>query len=152
MVANAPKSKKRSVASSPSPPEQIVFFTDENLGRHTVPEALRLAEEQVIAFHERFSSGTRDQVWLPEVGRNGWILLTKGSRIRYRRNEMQALLSSKTRSFVLVSSNLPGAEIAQIFVKALPRMKRLCQRQRPPFIAHVHKDGTVALMRIPQRK
>ena len=43
MVANAPKSKKRSVASSPSQPEQIVFFTDENLGRHTVPEALRLA-------------------------------------------------------------------------------------------------------------
>jgi len=65
---------------------------------------------------------------------------------------MQALLSSKTRSFVLVSSNLPGTEIAQIFVKALPRMKRLCQRQRPPFIAHIHKDGTVALMRVPQRK
>jgi len=116
-----------------------------------VPEALRLAEEHVIAFHERFSSGTKDQVWLPEVGRNGWILLTKDSRIRYRQNEMQALLSSKTRSFVLVSSNLPGSEIAQIFVKALPRMKRLCQRQRPPFIAHVHKDGTVALM-IPSTK
>jgi hypothetical protein len=84
-------------------------------------------------------------------GYHRWILLTKDSRIRYRRNEMQALLSSKTRSFVLVSSNLPGAEIAQIFVKALPRMKRLCHRQRPPFIAHVHKDGTVVLMRTPQR-
>jgi len=152
MVANAPKSKKRSVASSLSLPEPVVFFTDENLGRHTVPEALRLAGETVIAFHERFSSGTMDQVWLPEVGRNEWILLTKDSRIRYRRNEMQALLSSKTRSFVLVSSNLPGSEIAQIFVKALPRMKRLCQRQRPPFIAHVHKDGTVVLMRTAQRK
>ena len=45
MVANAPKSKKRSAASSPSPPEQLVFFTDENLGRHTVPEAVRLAQE-----------------------------------------------------------------------------------------------------------
>jgi hypothetical protein len=120
------------------------------LGRHTVPDALRLAEEQVIAFHERFSSGTKDQVWLPEVGRNGWILLTKDSRIRYRRNEMQALLSSRTRSFVLVSTNLRGPKIAEIFVKALPRMKRLCQRQRPPFIAHVHKDGTVVLMKTPQ--
>src|SRR4030095_8597006 len=107
MVANAPKSKKRSVASSLSPPEPVVFFTDENLGRHTVPGALRLAGGQVIAFHERFSSGTIDQVVLPEVGRHGWILLTKDSRIRYRRNEMQALLSWKTRTFVLVSSNLP---------------------------------------------
>ena len=147
MLANVPKSKKRSGASSPSPPEQLVFFTDENLGRHTLPESLRRAGEQVIAFHERFSSGTKDPLWLPEVGANGWVLLTKDSRIRYRRNEMQALLSSRARSFVLVSSNLRGPEIAQIFVKALPRMKRLCQRQRAPFIAHVHKDGSVALMR-----
>jgi hypothetical protein len=147
MVANAPKSKKRSAASSPSPPEQFVFFTDENLGRRIVPEALRLAGEEVVAFHERFSSGTKDSVWLPEVGRNGWILLTKDSRIRYRRNEMQALLSSMAQSFVLVSSNLRGPEIAQIFVKALSRMKRLCQRQTAPFIAHVHKDGTVVVMR-----
>src|SRR5438105_1318386 len=152
MAANARKSKKRSAASSPSPPERLVFFTDENLGRQVVPQALRNAGEQVIAFRERFAGGTKDPVWLREVGRNGWVLLTKDSRIRYRRNEMQALLSSKMQSFVLVSSNLPGAEIAQIFVKALPRIKRLCQRQRPPFIAHVHKDGTVALMRIPQRK
>jgi PIN like domain len=146
MAANAPKLKKRSVASSLSLPEPIVFFTDENLGRHIVPEALRRAGEQVIAFHEKFVSGTKDEVWLREVGANGWVLLTKDSRIRYRRNEMQALLSSKGRSFVLVSSNLPGAEIAEIFVSALGRMKKLCRRQRPPFIAHVHKNGSVKLM------
>lgn len=146
MDANAPKSKKRSAASSPSPPEQIVFFTDENLGRRTVPEAIRGAGEQLIAFHERFAGGTEDSVWLREVGLNGWILLTKDSRIRYRRNEMQALLSSKARSFVLVSSNLPGSEIAEIFVKALPGMKKLCRRQAAPFIAHVHKNGSVVLM------
>jgi hypothetical protein len=97
MVANARKSKRRSAASSRSPPEQLTFFTDENLGRQVVPQALRRAEEQVIAFHERFASGTKDPVWLSEVGRNGWVLLTKDSRIRYRRNEMQALLSSGAR-------------------------------------------------------
>src|SRR2546430_10202386 len=128
MVANAPKSKERSVASSPSPPEQIVFFTDENLGRHTVPEALRLAGEQVIAFYERFSSGTRDQVWLPEVGRNRWILLTKDSRIRYRRNEMQALLASKTRSFVLVSSNLPGSRSEEHTSELQSQSNLVCRR------------------------
>jgi hypothetical protein len=146
MAANAPKSKRRSGASSLSPPESIVFFTDENLGRHVVPEAIRAAGEKVIAFHERFASGTKDEVWLKEVGTNGWALLTKDSRIRYRRNELQALLSSKGRSFVLVSSNLPGSEIAEIFVRALGGMKRLCGRQRAPFIAHVHKNGSVQLM------
>jgi hypothetical protein len=92
-----------------------------------VPQALRAAGEQVIAFHEQFASGTIDPVWLPEVGRNGWILLTKDSRIRYRRNEMQALLASGARSFVLVSRNLPGTEMAEIFVKAF-RGLRECVR------------------------
>jgi hypothetical protein len=91
MVASARKSKKRFAASSPSQPKRFVFFTDENLGRHVVPHALRDAGEEVIAFHERFTSGTEDPVWLLEVGRNGWILLTKDSKIRYRRNEVQAL-------------------------------------------------------------
>jgi hypothetical protein len=117
-----------------------------------VPQALRRAEEQVIAFHERFASGTKDPVWLSEVGRNGWVLLTKDSRIRYRRNEMQALLSSGARSFVLVSSNLPGKEMAETFVRALPAIKKMCARQPAPLIAHVHRDGKVVLMATAREK
>ena len=116
-----------------------------------MPDALRDAGEEVIAFHERFTSGTEDPVWLLEVGSNGWILLTKDSKIRYRRNEVQALLSSGARSFVLVSSNLPGREMAEIFVKALTSMKKLCAAQPSPFIAHVHRDGTIALMKIARK-
>ena len=47
MVANERKSKRRSAASSTSPPEPVVFFTDANLGRRVVPEALRAAGEEV---------------------------------------------------------------------------------------------------------
>lgn len=83
-----------------------------------MPEAIRGAGEEVIAFHEHFAKGTKDEIWLKEIGANGWVLLTKDSRIRYRRNELQALLLSEGRSFVLVSSNLPGSEIAEIFIKA----------------------------------
>lgn len=146
MVANARKSKRRSDASLPSQPENLVFFTDENLGRYIVPQALRHADAEVIAFHEKFASGTEDPVWLPEVAKNRWVFLTKDSKIRYRRNEMRALLSSGARSFVLVSANLPGPEIAQVFVKALAGMRKMCARQQGPFVAHVHRDGKVVLM------
>src|SRR5437762_7503378 len=109
MVANARKSKKRFAASSPSPPNRLVFFTDANLGRRVVPEALRGAGEEVRVHDGCFPPGTQDHIWLRAVGRSGWVVLTKDSRIRYRRNEMEALLSSGARSFVLVSSNLPGS-------------------------------------------
>ena len=60
---------------------------------------------------------------------------------------MEALLSSGARSFVLVSRNLPGEEMAKIFVRALPGMKKLCATLSAPFIAHVHYDGKVVLMK-----
>lgn len=151
MAAYARKSKKPSAANSLSQPEKFVFFTDANLGRHVVPSSLRAAGEEVKAHDECFPPGTADRIWLSEAGKNGWIVLTKDARIRYRRNEMEALLSSGARSFVLVSSNLPGAEMAQILVRALPRMKKLCRAHRVPFIAHIHRDGSVALMKTLQR-
>ncbi len=147
MAANVPKSKKPSAASSPSQPERLVFFTDANLGRRIVPDALRVAGEKVMVHDECFPVGSEDPVWLRRAGEKGWIVLTKDSRIRYRSNEIQALLTSGTRSFVLVSRNLPGLEMAKIFVNALPGIKKMCQEQPAPFIAHIHRDSTVALMK-----
>jgi hypothetical protein len=147
MAVNAPRLKRRSGASFPSPPESLIFSPDENLGRHVVPEALCAAGEEVKVYAELFSPGLNDREWLRVAGEKGWIVLMKDPGIKYRRNEMQLLLSSGVRAFVLISSNLTGAEIAQIFVKALPRIKKLCARQSAPFIAHVHKDGTVVLVK-----
>jgi hypothetical protein len=49
------------------------------------------------------------------------------------------------RAFILVSGNLSGQEMAQIFVKALPRMTRFASRNSPPFIAKIFRDGSVEL-------
>jgi hypothetical protein len=60
---------------------------------------------------------------------------------------MEALLSSGARSFVLVSSNLPGVEMANIFVRALPGIRKFCAALPAPFIAHIHHDAKVVLMK-----
>ena len=83
--------------------------------------------------------------WLARAGAEGWVVLTKDSKIRYRSNETQILFAAKVRAFILVSSNLHGSEMAAVFVKALPSMKRLCAEQPPPFIAHLHRSGHVVL-------
>ncbi len=145
MAAPASKSKKQSAASSRLLPRPFVFFTDANLGRHIVPDALRAAGEQVRVHDEEFEQGTADRVWLDRAGVEGWAVLTKDSKIRYRSNETEVIFAAKVRAFVLVSSNLPGSEMATIFVQALPSMKRLCARQIAPFIAHVHRSGHVVL-------
>ena len=145
MAARATRLKRPSAASSGSkPPEPLVFFIDRSLGRRIVAQALREVGETVEIHDDHFAPDAKDEVWLLEVGRRGWIVLTKDDRIRYRVTERTALMSARVRAFVLSSSQLQGAEMAAAFVKALPRIKRLIAKHVPPFIGRVSRSGKVS--------
>lgn len=93
-----------------------------------------------------FAPGTPDAEWLPHVGSRGWIVFTKDTRIRYRTNERDALLRANVRAFVLRSGNLTGHQMADAFVKALPRIEAILRNQKGPFIAGVSAAGAVTLL------
>jgi hypothetical protein len=97
---------------------------DENMGTKTVAAALRAAGAAVEVYVDHFPRGIPDETWLAEVGRRGWLVLTKDLQIRYRSVETPALLRSGVGAFALTAKNLSGAENADILVKALPRMER----------------------------
>lgn len=145
MAARAKRSKRPSAASSGSkPPEPLVFFIDRSLGKKIVAQALRQIGETVEIHDDHFAPDAKDEDWLSEVGRRGWVVLTKDDRIRYRVTERTALTSAKVRAFVLTSSQLQGAEMAAAFVNALPRIKRLITNHAPPFIGRVSRSGNVS--------
>lgn len=97
---------------------------------------------------DHFQPATPDAEWLSHVGKLGWVVLTKDQRIRYRAVESAALWRAKVAAFILTAGgDLSGAEIGQIFVKALPEIKKLCAKTAPPFIAHVSKGGAVKLVK-----
>jgi hypothetical protein len=140
-------SKKPSGASLPSPPERLVFFVDRSLGRRIIPDALRQVGEDVRIHDDLFPQNAPDTVWLTEAGRQGWIVLTKDTRIRYRAIETTALRAAKVRAFVLTAKgDLSGQEIAGIFSKALPSIKKVCAKIAPPFIARLSREGHVSLI------
>lgn len=128
------------------PEPELVLFIDASLGQNIVPEALRLAGVKVVAHDEEFAPGTPDTDWLQEVGRKGWIVLTKDKRIRYREIEKQALQSAGVAAFVFAGSNRSGVEIGDAFVKALPAIRRLVEATPRPFIASVTASGGVNLL------
>jgi PIN like domain len=45
--------------------------------------ALRVAGAQIEVHDDHFPQDAPDELWLPEVGRRGWAVLTKDDRIRY---------------------------------------------------------------------
>lgn len=147
MVATGSTSKKRSGASSKSkPPERVVFFVDRSLGRKRIAAALRAAGAQVHVHDDFFAADAPDVAWLERAGREGWIVLTKDRAIRWRAVECAVLMTAGVRAFTLTSGNLQGKEMAEIFVKALPAIRRFAVKHEPPFIGAVAKSGKVTLL------
>ncbi|MEZ5614602.1 MAG: hypothetical protein R3E35_05245 [Rhodocyclaceae bacterium] len=60
----------------------LVFFIDRSLGRKQVAEAFREVGGTVEVHDNHFPQTTPDVDWLAEVGRRGWVVLSKDDRIR----------------------------------------------------------------------
>lgn len=65
--------------------ESFEFFIDRSLGRHQVPQALREAgltvHTMAEVYGEQAGQRLKDDVWLEDVGRRGWIVLMKDDAI-----------------------------------------------------------------------
>ena len=132
--------------SPPSRVDPLIFFLDRSLGKHIVADALRQAGAEVQVHDDHFRQEARDEEWLREVGRRGWIVLTRDDRIRYRAHERTALIQAGVRAFVLVRRSLSGPAMAAAFVNALPAMQRFVATHQAPFIARVTQTGNISLL------
>jgi uncharacterized protein with PIN domain len=141
--------KKRSVANStsPKPPEELTFFLDRQLGRYKMAGALRKAGLNIEIHDDHFAQNAEDPEWLTACGKKNWIVVTRDERIRYRVAERQAIRRAKVRAFVLAAQGDLRAEmLAEIFLKALPKIRRTVKKQKPPFIAKISRGGDVTLL------
>ena len=86
----------------------------------------------------------KDEVWLEDVGRRGWVVLMKDDAIRRRPAEREALIASAVRAFCLTNAQLRGAEQAERLVRNRHRI--LAQARHPgPYIYGVHADRLARL-------
>lgn len=132
------------------PPEgsigQHVFFLDRNLGHGQVAAALRARGARVEEHDRHFPRDAADPSWLPEVGRRGWAVITQDDRIRYRSAERLAAQAAKVALFIFTGKKMRGVEIGESLARALPRMVRLLDQQKRPFIARVNRRGEVEVL------
>jgi predicted nuclease of predicted toxin-antitoxin system len=141
--------KKRSVANSASqkPLEELTFFLDRQLGRHKMAGILRAAGLKIEVHDDHFPQNATDPEWLTAVGGKNWIVVTRDERIRYRAAEQQAIRRAKVRAFVLVAhGDLRADTLAEIFLRALAKIRTIAVKQKPPFIVKIWRDGKVGLL------
>ena len=132
--------KKQSDVSSKSPPDLVVFL-DRSLGKRVIANALKDAGVHVELHDDHFAPDAKDEEWLARAGREGWIVFTKDDRIRYRTTERTALKKHKVRAVILTAAQLDGHEMAQIFIKALPGIRRLVKNMPAGFIVRLSRSG-----------
>jgi len=106
---------------------------DRSLGIEPLRSVLVAAGLHVEIHDDHFKRDEQDQVWLTEVSKRSWVILTKDQRIRYRPLEILALRESRARVFVLVAGNLRGIEIATTLKASIPQIQHILATREGPF-------------------
>ncbi len=122
-----------------------VFFLDRCLGRNVVADALKTQGYRIELHDDHFPQDQTDADWLVEVGRKGWVVLTRDRNFDKNQIELKALYNSGTASFVLTGSQMTGEQMAAAFLSAMPTILRFLKKSHRPFVARVTRGGKVKI-------
>jgi hypothetical protein len=120
----------------------VTFFADRNLGR-LLPIALSLLGIDIEIHDAHFTETTPDDVWLPDVARRGWVVLTEDPRIKSRANELQAITDHSAACFVLTTAGLTRWEKARVLAKVWDEIERIVREESPPYVYRITKTGRI---------
>ena len=115
----------------------VVFFTDRDLGLK-FPAVLKQGGMQVERHDDHFAHDASDEEWLAGVSAKGWVAVTHDSRIRYKPNELRAVVEHRAALLVVVGA-APFPELARSFVATSARILEFVITQQRPFIAKVYR-------------
>jgi predicted nuclease of predicted toxin-antitoxin system len=132
--------------------ERITFFLERSLGGNFILTEFRKAKLKVEPHSAWFRHDTPDTEWLPVAGKNKWVVLMRDQKIGTRRLELEALLNSRVKAFVLTTGELRNKENARIFINAMPAICNMVERLDFPFIARVSVNGAVKIWKSARRK
>ncbi|MDE2271203.1 MAG: hypothetical protein KGJ94_04365 [Xanthomonadaceae bacterium] len=82
-----------------------VFFTDRDLGKK-FPQILHDAGFTVERHADHFAADTPDEQWLEAIGHRRWIAITHDGRIRYKPNELAAVMHHRVPLLVVIGMRL----------------------------------------------
>jgi hypothetical protein len=149
MTPRRKTSKKLSAASSSEKRlESVVFYLDESIYSRVLCEALESAGITVRRPGRDIEFGTRDEVWLATAGNQGWIVLMRDQRVRYRALEIQSLRDAKVGAFVLTAGQATAQAATLVLLGKLPMILNIARSERKPFLYTLGMIGALSRVKI----
>jgi hypothetical protein len=133
-----------------APRDALEFFTDRDLGTR-FPEILTAAGLTVRRHRDLFPPDCPDEVWLEAVGKARWIALSHDTRIRYKPNELAAVVRHRVRLLVVIGK-APYPELARHFVATAPKITEFVEQHPAPWIAKVYRPLAIELAKHPHAR
>lgn len=149
MEPTSRKSKRRSVGIHFKPPERPVLFLDRDAGGKFITAALRAEGYQVVTHDEIFAQDTPDIVWIKEVARRGWVVITADRAIARREPERSLFSTCRAYTFILYALTQVRREERIAAVRTcLPKIITIIAGGHPYGIYRVHREGHVLYVEI----
>lgn len=73
----------------------------------------------------------KDPDWLQLAGEQGWAVLMKDEKVRYRAAELHALIAGQVRAFCLTGGNLRAEEMAGCLRRHQAQIWKACAEPGP---------------------
>jgi predicted nuclease of predicted toxin-antitoxin system len=116
------------------------FLIDENLSVRFA-ESLRAIGQDIDHVTEVLYEGAPDTEVLEFAGTNGYFLITKDNRIRYKPNEKAALRRHQVGVFLLGGKNMTFLETYQQLVRNWDRILECAEETQKPFVRRIRARG-----------
>jgi PIN like domain len=126
-------------------PHKPTIFIDRNAGGKIFRDLIVKAGIQVVLHAEYFTDDTTpDDVWLDEISRQGWIMVTGDKATMRDLLFLQKLARSKARVFFINALNGGSREEkAQCVINAYEKMLKICREREPPLFWQFNRGGEV---------
>ena len=132
----------------------MIFFWDKNMPR-TIPLALRTLRPPFRneIYLERYPLSDNykesgDEIWLPEAGQHGWVVLTQDWKLHTKEAERRAIRDFDVGVFYLWSAAAPKWEILRLFTKCYDRIVHRAETTPRPFIYRVGRTGIIIRVKV----
>ncbi len=127
----------------------LTFFTDRCLNSPIIINGLREAGLHIIEMDDYYgkyaAENVSDEVWLEVVGSQGWIALTKDTKIHKKSRERDTVLNHHVRGFYLTQPHLSAAISLARWLHHKSAIEATCQSSGPFWYA-VQADQIVRVL------
>ena len=120
------------------------FLLDRSVGGRVLVTRLRTAgwDARTLAeeYGDKRAQSMRDEEWIAEATRSGFLLLAKDHKVASRPLEAQAIYLNDARVIAFARGELTGAEMGDICLTHEKAIHRLASVQ-PPFVFSLSASG-----------